>query len=58
MNFNWKLGIIFVIGIVGVSLRDHFDNWMKILWIVVIIGGCIFSALTSDSTSKNEDEDE
>ncbi len=45
----WKLIIIMLFGFIVVTFRDHLTNWMKVISIILIIGGTCWSALTEPS---------
>ena len=42
---HWRLGIVLIIGFLSVTFRDFLPEWLKVILIITIVGGTIFSAL-------------
>ncbi len=49
---HWKITLVLIVGLFGVTFREYLPEYVKLLFVLIIVGGTMWAALDNNYTSS------
>lgn len=51
---HWRLMLVLLFGFVAVSIRDYLHEYIRVLVVIIIVGGAMWAAFNDSNYSHNK----
>ena len=52
MKEHWRLYLVLLIGFIGVIFIESLNDWMKVIWTILIIGGVMWAGVNYSPNTR------